>query len=236
MKQLTAFFKGDTSWVKKEILQQISKAIELQHFEWAANLRDVYTQIEQFVEKQHVELPKSVSGYVLEMRTIAEQNVFVVLHFFEGRLIDVIRDKISADEGDFHRMLAGFELELGEMEIVSQDKNALIAQSKKLNIYVSEQKALQEMMNKFFDSYLIVASFEGENFYNDLLTVIQKKYHLRNFPYRMECIDISHLSGSRISGGLSCIVGGLPEKRNYRKYKIRKNPSVTVSPHEVAGS
>ncbi|MDR0369673.1 MAG: hypothetical protein LBH96_04095 [Candidatus Peribacteria bacterium] len=37
----------------------------------------------------------------------------------------------------------------------------------------------------------------------------------------MECVDISHLSGSWISGGLSCMVGGLPEKKGYRKYKIR---------------
>ena len=112
MKQLIAFFKGDVSWIEKEILQQIEQAIELQHFEWAAKLRDIYLQIEQFVEKQHVELPKNISGYVVEMRQISGQNVFVVLHFFEGRLIDVIRDKISMEEGDFHWMLAGFEMEL----------------------------------------------------------------------------------------------------------------------------
>lgn len=221
MKQLISFFKGDVSQIKKEILNQISGAVELQHFEWAANLRDIYTHIEQFVERQHVELPKNISGHILEMRTISNQNVFVVLHFFEGRLIDVIRDKISVEEWDFHWMLAWFELELGEMKIISQDEHSLIAQSKGLHILISEQKALQEMMNNFFDSYLIVSSFEGENFYNDLLSVLQKKYQLQNFPYRMECVDISHLSGSWISGGLSCMIGGLPEKKGYRKYKIR---------------
>ena len=80
------------------------------------------------------------------------------------------------------------------MKMISQDEHSLIAQSKTITILSSEQKALQEMMNKFFDSYLIVASFEGENFYNDLLNVVQKKYQLKNFPYRMECVDISHLS------------------------------------------
>jgi excinuclease UvrABC nuclease subunit len=106
MKQLVAFFKGDVSWVQKEILHQISTSIELQHFEWAAHLRDIYVQIEQFVERQHVELPKNISGYLLEMRTISNQNVFVLLHFFEGRLIDVIRDKVAVEEGDFYWMLA----------------------------------------------------------------------------------------------------------------------------------
>jgi hypothetical protein len=41
--------------------------------------------------------------------------VFVLLHFYEGRLIDVVRDKVSVDEGDFSHMRAGFEMELGEM-------------------------------------------------------------------------------------------------------------------------
>ncbi|MDR3169040.1 MAG: hypothetical protein LBU27_04715 [Candidatus Peribacteria bacterium] len=85
----------------------------------------------------------------------------------------------------------------------------------------SEQQALQQMLNNFFDSYLISTSFEGENMYNDLLGALQERYQLKNFPYHMECVDISHLSGGRISGGLSCMVGGILEKKGYRKYKIR---------------
>jgi len=50
--------------------KQLEEAVQKQHFEWAANLRDIYRHIEQFVEKQHVELPKNVSGYVLEIRQI----------------------------------------------------------------------------------------------------------------------------------------------------------------------
>ena len=77
------------------------------------------------------------------------------------------------------------------------------------------------MMNNFFDSYLIATSFEGGNVYNDLLSELQVRYGLKRFPYRMECVDISHLSGDWVSGGLSCMVGGLLEKKGYRKYKIR---------------
>jgi excinuclease UvrABC nuclease subunit len=149
--------------------------------------------------------------------------VFVLLNFYEGRLIDVIRDKIAKEEGDIHWMLAGFEMELGELQTISKHTNTttMTVISKGMKFLKSEQKALEQMINNFFDSYLIATSFEGENFYNDLLTVLQKKYHLKHFPYRMECVDISHLSGDWISGGLSCMVGGLLEKKGYRKYKIR---------------
>jgi excinuclease UvrABC nuclease subunit len=70
IRQFISFFKGDTKWVEREILQQIGMAVNDQHFEWAANLRDIYHHIEQFVEKQHIELPKNISGYLLEIRKI----------------------------------------------------------------------------------------------------------------------------------------------------------------------
>ena len=56
---------------------------------------------------------------------------------------------------------------------------------------------------------------------NDLLSSLQKRYQLKNFPYRIECIDISHLSGGRVSGGLSCLLGGIAYPHGYRRYKIQ---------------
>jgi excinuclease ABC subunit C len=53
------------------------------------------------------------------------------------------------------------------------------------------------------------------------LLTIQKKYQLKKFPYRIECIDISHLSGWRVSGGLSCLLGGIKYFHWYRRYKIK---------------
>jgi excinuclease ABC subunit C len=146
----------------------------------------------------------------------------VLLNFYEGRLIDVVRDKIAGEEGDFSHMLAGFEMELGEFQ-KSKDfsKDVLLVMSKGMEFLKSEQQALEQMMDNFFESYLIVNSFEGDTIYNDLLITLQKTYQLKHFPYRMECVDISHLSGGWMSGGLSCMIGGLLEKKQYRKYNIR---------------
>ena len=67
---LTSFFKGNTAPIEKLILQQIEDAVQQQNFERATTLRDIYRHIEQLVEKQHVELPKKISGYVVEIRQI----------------------------------------------------------------------------------------------------------------------------------------------------------------------
>jgi hypothetical protein len=57
----------------------------------------------------------------LEIRTIGERNVFVLLNFYEGRLVDVVRDKVPLEEGDISHMLAGFEMELGEFQKITED-------------------------------------------------------------------------------------------------------------------
>nr|WP_244831617.1 hypothetical protein [Candidatus Vampirococcus lugosii] len=55
---------------------------------------------------------------------------------------------------------------------------------------------------------------------NDILKNIQDKYFLNNYPYNIECLDISHFSGSWISGGISSMSCGILSKKNYRMYKI----------------
>ena len=85
--------------------------MKIQNFEWAAKLRDIYLHLAQLVEKQNVELSKQITGSILSLKKIGETVVFILLQFFEGRLIDVIRDKVS-DEQDFSTILSGFELEL----------------------------------------------------------------------------------------------------------------------------
>ena len=83
-----------------------------------------------------------------------------------------------------------------------------------------DTKEIDALMERFFDSYVISTSFEGENLNNNVLSQLQKRYHLKHFPYRIECIDISHLSWWRMSGGLSCLVEGLKNPKGYRRYKI----------------
>ena len=60
-------------------------------------------------------------------------------------------------------------------------------------------EGIRVLLERFFESYMVVSSFEGENLNNDLLKTLQQRYGLKQFPYRMECIDISHLGGSWLS-------------------------------------
>lgn len=50
---------------------------------------------------------------------------------------------------------------------------------------------------------------------------LQKKLHLKRPADRIECLDISNISGKQAVGSLVCFEFGEPSSRNFRHYKIR---------------
>jgi excinuclease UvrABC nuclease subunit len=70
----------------------------------------------------------------------------------------------------------------------------------------SERTDLFAFLDNALESYIASTSLQEENLLSESLAQLQAKYKLAHFPYRIECIDISHLSGGWMSGGLSCMV------------------------------
>jgi excinuclease UvrABC nuclease subunit len=65
----------------------------------------------------------------------------------------------------------------------------------------SDWNQIEILLQKFLESYIASTTFDTEdNLTQDLLSNLQRRYHLITFPYQIECIDISHLSGSNVSG------------------------------------
>lgn len=226
MQKIASFFRWNTWPIEQELLQQIQVAVKQENFERAAKLRDIYTNIASFVEKQTVVLDLPLVGYVFEIRKIWNYYVYVILNFFEGKLIDIIINKQSLDDLDMDSLLIVLQNELGESTIENLSAENILWSTfsiKKLTLV--QKRELLDLMNKFFQSYLISNSFKDENLLNNVLSSLQDRYGLKKFPYRIECVDISHLSGGWTSGGLSALVGWVPYNKYYRKYKIKSDSS-----------
>gem|GEM_PF-2961720 len=61
IKQIVAFFGGNTKPIKQTILSHINEAIAAEHFERAAKLRDIYTKIDELAERQTVVVDQHIS-------------------------------------------------------------------------------------------------------------------------------------------------------------------------------
>ena len=218
----SSFFKWNTKPIEKVLLAQINDAVDKQNFEWASQIRDIYMHIEQLVERQHVELWKNLTWYVLAIKEIAYSHICVLLNFYEWKLIDIIRQEVPIDDGDIYWIKSWFEAEIWDLNI--QEWNSafsLLAYSNKVSFNKEEKSALINMLEWFFDSYVISSTLQWPWLHNQLLEQLQNRYKFKNFPNRIECVDISHMNWDWISGWLSCIVWWIPDKRKYRKYKIK---------------
>ena len=56
------------------------------------------------------------------------------------------------------------------------------------------------------------------------LEKLKQKLNLKNIPNRMECYDISHISGTNQVASMVVFIAGRPAKKMYRKFKIKDKP------------
>lgn len=220
---ITSFFKGNTKPIETEIHEQIETAIIHENFERAAQLRDIYTSIQWFVEKQNVVLPEKKNGYIGLIKTIGTQYIYTVLVFIQGKLMDVITSKQQHSDIDEDSLYLAIQRTFGEANM-KKNKNDIQITSKGFGKIISKEH--WKIAENFLESYIITQSLQEEStMINDMFATLKNRYGLKKTPYRIECIDISHLSGWRTSGGLSCLIEGLPYKKRYRRYKIKAKKS-----------
>ena len=77
--------------------------------------------------------------------------------------------------------------------------------------------------------------FFKKNLYNEkkerrtkkvtVLIDLKNKLNLKNIPFNIECFDISNIQGTNTVASLVSFKDGYPNKKEYRKYKIRSTSS-----------
>jgi len=157
----SSFFKWNTKPIEKELLSQIDDAVSKQNFEWASQIRDIYMHIEELVEKQHVELWKNLTWYVLAIKEISSSYISILLNFYEWKLIDIVRQDTPIDDGDIYWIKSWIEAEIWDLNI--QEWNSafsLLAYSNKVSFNKEEKSALINMLEWFFDSYVISSTLQ----------------------------------------------------------------------------
>lgn len=226
VKTIVAFFKWNTKPIEHEIHQQIEAAITHENFERAAQLRDIYNSLQWFVEKQDVVLTEKKDGYFAVMKSIWTQYIYTVIIFKQGKMMDVITSKEQQTDIEEDSLELAIQRTFGEGKVEKNKEEIHIVSKSFSKLGKKTEEELWKLAENFLESYIISQSMqEGTIIINDMVKTLKDRYGLKKIPYRIECMDISHLSGGRTSGWLSCLVGGLPYVKWYRKYKIQAKKS-----------
>ncbi len=257
------FLKGRSKKVLHHLKKEMKKAAKEERFEAAARLRDSISAVEviwkkQFIVNSHVDTDQDVIAYHGDHRgTLIE-----TLHVRSGRVTGnrsyfFPKLNVQAEDEDPREWLTSFinqyysENVIPDEIIISvdlgEDLYKLLGQVLKMRqgkeresqfIYVHREEHVQLLELAQSNA---VSHFEDQvSKQEDLvqaLKIIQTQFKLPALPQRMECFDISNFQGDESVASQVVFVGGVPQKDEYRRYKIKTVQGVNdyASMKEVLG-
>jgi excinuclease ABC subunit C len=216
--------KGDISELIATMKEEMKEHSSKQQFEQAIELRDEISAMEYLLEKQNVERQKKFDEDVLSY-LVEDENVYLMLFkVYKGTLEGKEDFVFPYGEGFLEEFLVLYyseneppeELILPEalddslVEFLSQIKG------KKVRVTVPRQGEKKVLLDLAWKNVEI--GFFGDR---KKLEAIQEALHLPKAPNIIECFDISHLAGTFTVGSMVQFRGGRPDKRNYRRFKIK---------------
>jgi excinuclease ABC subunit C len=237
------FLRGRSTELVDALRERMKGAAEAEQFEEAARLRDRIGAVERTVERQQIVGLRRADRDVFGLARRGGDVEVHVLHVREGRVIGAQGyplDDVALDDGEvMGSFLAQYYAVSGgrpiPSEIVSpapvEDADALEswlsdrAQSR-VTVRVPQRGALRELgaMAQSNAELGLLHRVEAQESVASALAELGDALGLAAPPRRIEGYDISTLHGTLTVGSRVVFVDGLPEKNDYRRYRIREAP------------
>ena len=251
-----SFMAGNDSRMLKSIRERMSQAASAQDYESAARYRDQIGAMETALAKNqivlsedvdadffgiaHDELAAAVQQFVVRGGRIRGVRGWVVdkeLDVDLGGLVESVlqyaydtsapprdivvpalpEDSTVLEEWLSQRRESGAKARL---RVAQRGEKAALA----LTVETNAKNAL--MLYKSKRSVDFVARSQA-------LTDIQEALGMADAPLRMECFDVSHLSGTNVVASMVVFEDGLPKKQHYRRFNIPETTDDTDSIYQV---
>ena len=236
------FLSGDVAETEKLLKAKMSEAAEKEEFEAALKCREMLASLDKIKLKRVTSLNKFLNADVLACKDngiYCAVNMLIVRRgiMSGGRNFSFESAALSAGDtlSEFIRRFYKDGSDIPDEIIVGEempDADVLEAffkneYGKSLTVTVAKQgvrKQLADMAGVNAEEHLTTAV--DRIIHKNDMTVkacesLKEKLSLKNFPKRMECYDISHISGTDKVGSMVVFTDGVPDRNNYRRFKIK---------------
>jgi len=232
-----SFLRGRRRELISDLKKQMEQAAQNLRFEDAARLRDRIGALEHALEKQNVDWGGGRNQDVLGVHEEGDFRQLCVLLVRAGKLTgskSFMPFKTKADRGEIiSSALMQYDDASGMPEEIIlpvrlPDEEVMaewLAEKKGKKVVLTvprrgPKKALLEMAcanaRELFLSYR-----KKEEQKSAALQILQRKLSLSKLPRRMECYDISNISGKSAVGSRVTFQDGEPDKTGYRRFRIK---------------
>ncbi len=236
------FLKGDDKTPEKILTEKMQKAVLNEEFESAIILRDRLKMLEKIKQKKITAISSDLNCDVLSIQSDGIFSAICVLFVRSGRMMgskcfavetlaDTDEERISSFIMQYYNgkkelpseILLSMKID-DEQNITNELYNIY---EKKVKIVVpikSVKKSLIEMATNNAVDYL-EKQINVIKHKNDMTYIacshLKDILSLKNFPKRIECYDISHISGELKVGSMVVFINGESAKTEYRRFKIK---------------
>ena len=236
------FLGGDDEKVEEILKERMERCSEIEEFELALSYRDRLKMLDKIKLRRITALNRFVNADVIAVATNGVYASINMLFIRSGRMQGGKNFAVSDAEEDNGERISSFitqyyasGVELPDEIMISapvQDAEALSGYfkkefSKSVRIYVPERgdkRKLVEMAIENAEDYL-EKEVDRIKHKDDMTTAaclkMKKLLSLKNVPKRIECYDISHISGVDKVGSMVVFTDGEADKTEYRRFRIK---------------
>lgn len=242
--RIISFLEGKHEDILKTLKADMQTAAQNKKFEQAAKIRDKILSIENLYQNQLVTSADHQNADIINFITEDDRVYFNVFQVREGKLIDqqnVILKKPDLDAND-NQLLTSFI-----QQFYSQNTN--IPKEILVSVNLEQKSTIESWLSEMSDHKVKIvipqkgkkdkllelslenalsfakqsrARWEGESKESreEALEKLAQLIGLDKVPKRLECYDISHLSGTHTVASMSVFENGFPKNNDYRHFKI----------------
>lgn len=238
-----AFLKGNRKEIIKTLEEGIKEASDNLEFERAALFRDQLQAILRLEGSQKVYLPRKEAFDVISIAQDSTQSAGNILQIREGKLIGkqtfLLRHRADTDPKDILRQLLVQYYAVAQdipkqilISIALEDSAVLakwIGKNSPIAFIIPKRGVRRELMDMGILNAKAFLQQQGaaqettraskEALYA-LLAAIGIEHDPRK-PFRVETYDISNIQGTLATASMVVFTDGMPDKKEYRKFKIR---------------
>jgi excinuclease ABC subunit C len=244
VRELCDFLAGDTDDIVDRLETRMRTAATALEFEQAARLRDRLTAVRKAIEKQQMvadknedvdvigiaddELEASVQMFFVRRGRVVGRRGFVldkVEDLTPGRMVDRILEEVYGDEpptGLPKHVLVPYVPD----DVDTYEEWLTHLRGSRVKIRVpqrGDRRSLLETVTRNAGEEFTrhrMRRAADHNTRSRALTELQEALGLSEAPLRIECFDMAHLQGTDYVGSMVVMEDGLPNKREYRRFKV----------------
>lgn len=235
------FLNGNDKNIEKVLTEKMTRLSDEENFELALEVRDMIKMVKRLKEKVVANLPKSLEIDAFSYQTDGISAALSQIVIRGGKILGIQTFSAIDASMEESEVLSSYlyqyyekhtppaEILVGSQIQDKEELESLLAEKKGKKVEIKQpQKSVKldiiKMCRNNALEHIERNTLTDKRKYDKTFGALEKlkqALNLKELPLRMECFDISNLSGTNVVSSMTVFTNGAPDRKQYRKFKIK---------------